>query len=110
MTNIQAAFLYDQLNDIEHIMHIKKSVFQIYNILLESLIDSGKVKIFVNRTGLSISALSDKLVMDPPQLEVSVPLKSSVAAERALFFGESGYFAFDGPVSVIFVFWQPEGS
>ena len=48
MTNIQAALLYDQLNDIEHIMHLKRSVFQIYNTLLQSLIDSGKVKIFIN--------------------------------------------------------------
>lgn len=34
MTNIQAAFLYDQLNDIEHILHLKQKLFDRYDILL----------------------------------------------------------------------------
>jgi perosamine synthetase len=45
MTNIQAGFLYDQLNDIEHILDLKKSVFQRYNELLKPLINIGKIKL-----------------------------------------------------------------
>ena len=36
MTNIQAAFLYDQLNDLEHILKIKKEIFELYDKLLEN--------------------------------------------------------------------------
>ena len=35
MTNIQAAFLYDQLNDIDHILDLKKKIFQNYNNLFK---------------------------------------------------------------------------
>jgi perosamine synthetase len=46
MTNIQAAFLYEQLNDIDNILCIKKKVFENYKKLLEPLINSGKIKLF----------------------------------------------------------------
>jgi perosamine synthetase len=46
MTNIQAAFLYEQLNDIDNILYIKKKIFENYEILLEPLINEGKIKIF----------------------------------------------------------------
>jgi len=36
MTNIQAAFLYDQLNDIEHILKLKNNIFNNYDNLLKS--------------------------------------------------------------------------
>jgi perosamine synthetase len=45
MTNIQAGFLYDQLNDLEHILSLKKKVFKNYEDLLKDLIDTGFVKI-----------------------------------------------------------------
>ena len=46
MTNIQAAFLYDQLNDIDVILSNKKQIFNNYERLLEPLITSGKIVIF----------------------------------------------------------------
>ena len=46
MTNVQAAFLYDQLNDIEAILNNKKQVFNNYEKLLEFLIKDGKVALF----------------------------------------------------------------
>ena len=48
MTNIQAAFLYDQLNDIEHILKLKNNIFDNYNIGLTHLIKSSKIKLFKN--------------------------------------------------------------
>jgi perosamine synthetase len=44
MTNVQAGFLYDQLNDINHILNLKKVVFNNYDIFLDSLIKKNKVK------------------------------------------------------------------
>lgn len=44
MTNIQAAFLYDQLNDIDTILYNKKKIFNNYERLLEPL--CGKIAIF----------------------------------------------------------------
>jgi perosamine synthetase len=46
MTNIQAAFLFDQLNDIENILNNKKRIFNNYENLLSVLIDSNKIKLF----------------------------------------------------------------
>ena len=43
MTNIQGAFLYDQLNDIDAILSNKKQIFYNYEKLLEPLINSGKI-------------------------------------------------------------------
>lgn len=45
MTNIQAAFLYDQLNDIEHILYLKNRIFDTYTTHLKQLIDSNKIKL-----------------------------------------------------------------
>ena len=44
MTNIQAGFLYDQLNDIEHILSLKSQLFNNYDILLDNLKKSHKIK------------------------------------------------------------------
>lgn len=38
MTNIEAAFLYDQLNDYQHILQLKQELFDHYNDLLLSLV------------------------------------------------------------------------
>ena len=46
MTNIQAAFLYDQLNDIENILNNKRKLFENYESMLFSLIQENKVKLF----------------------------------------------------------------
>jgi perosamine synthetase len=44
MTNVQAALLYDQLNDLEHILTLKKQIFINYKNLLGSLQTQGKVE------------------------------------------------------------------
>jgi len=44
MTNIQAAFLCDQLDDIENILYKKKELFDYYNKILTPLIKTGKIK------------------------------------------------------------------
>ena len=46
MTNIQAAFLYEQLNDIDNILANKKQIFDNYETLFEPLISAGKVSLF----------------------------------------------------------------
>lgn len=46
MTNIQAAFLYDQLNDIDNILSNKKQIFENYESLLQPLIIEGKIALF----------------------------------------------------------------
>lgn len=46
MTNVQAGFLYDQLNDINTILNCKKQVFDAYEKLLAPLIDSNKIALF----------------------------------------------------------------
>ena len=45
MTNIQAGFLYDQLNDIDTILKNKRKVFENYETLLKDLIDKNIVSI-----------------------------------------------------------------
>lgn len=46
MTNIQGAFLYEQLNDIENILANKKQIFENYETLLQDLINEGKIVLF----------------------------------------------------------------
>ena len=46
MTNIEAAFLYDQLFDINNILERKKQIFTNYQDLFGTFIQSGKVKLF----------------------------------------------------------------
>jgi perosamine synthetase len=46
MTNIQSAFLYEQLNDIENILANKKKIFENYERLLDPLINEGKILLF----------------------------------------------------------------
>ena len=43
MTNIQAAFLFEQLNDLENILENKYKIFQTYDKLLEGLVKLGKI-------------------------------------------------------------------
>lgn len=46
MTNIQAAFLYDQLIDFDNIISIKQKIFDNYRDLLEPLIRKNKIALF----------------------------------------------------------------
>jgi len=43
MTNVQAAFLYDQLNDLDHILTLKENLFKNYDKLLEKALKEGKI-------------------------------------------------------------------
>jgi perosamine synthetase len=45
MTNVQAGFLYDQLNDIENILENKYKIFQSYDKLLDGLVKLGKIQL-----------------------------------------------------------------
>jgi perosamine synthetase len=45
MTNIQAAFLYDQLSDIDNIVGNRKNIFDKYTLLLNNLIENNKIKL-----------------------------------------------------------------
>ena len=44
MTNIQAGFLYDQLNDLDHILEKKNSLFNNYDLKLKELINNKIIK------------------------------------------------------------------
>ena len=43
MTNIEAGFLYDQLNDLDHILTLKENLFKNYDKLLEKALKEGKI-------------------------------------------------------------------
>jgi dTDP-4-amino-4,6-dideoxygalactose transaminase len=43
MTNIQAGFLYDQLNDLEHILNLKKTIFENYDNYFNELISEKNI-------------------------------------------------------------------
>jgi perosamine synthetase len=45
MTNVEAAFLYDQLKDMDIILENKRKIFSNYENLLQELIDLGKIKL-----------------------------------------------------------------
>jgi dTDP-4-amino-4,6-dideoxygalactose transaminase len=44
MTNVQAGFLYDQLNDLEHILTLKKNIFNNYDIFLKKLLVENRIR------------------------------------------------------------------
>ena len=46
MTNVQAAFIYSQLNDLDNILSNKRKIFMNYKTLLEPVIRNGKIKLF----------------------------------------------------------------
>jgi len=55
MTNIEAAFLYDQLNDIENVLEIKYKIFKNYDELLIPLIKINKI-ILIEKENNTINA------------------------------------------------------
>jgi perosamine synthetase len=46
MTNVQAGFLYDQLNDIENILLQKKKIVDNYNKIFQNLFDKGVISTY----------------------------------------------------------------
>jgi perosamine synthetase len=46
MTNVQAAFIYDQLHDLSNIIAKKINIFANYETLLDGLIKTNKIKLF----------------------------------------------------------------
>lgn len=56
MTNIQAGFLYDQLNDIESILKNKYKIFKHYNTLLNNLVKLEKIKLIKHEKNTIYSA------------------------------------------------------
>jgi len=55
MTNIQAAFLYDQLKDIHHILGRKRKLFEVYDRYFENEIKNGKMVKLENESGTTCS-------------------------------------------------------
>lgn len=51
MTNIEAGFLYDQLNDFDQIIKNKKMVFDVYKNLLNKLLIHNKIKLYQEENG-----------------------------------------------------------
>lgn len=48
MTNIQAGFLYEQLNDIDNILQNKNKIFKNYDLFLQNLVELNKVQLIKN--------------------------------------------------------------
>ena len=55
MTNIQAAFLYDQLLDLDHIIKLKKNVFNYYDKLLHELFENNTIKKIIQEPNIEVS-------------------------------------------------------
>lgn len=71
MTNIEAAFLYDQLNDIDNILNNKRRIFQNYEKLLSFLIKENKVALFEkeNNTQSSDWIFSIRIIENTKSIE-----------------------------------------
>jgi dTDP-4-amino-4,6-dideoxygalactose transaminase len=48
MTNVEAAFIYDQLTDLENILSNKRKIFEKYTTLMEPLVQSSNIALFKN--------------------------------------------------------------
>jgi perosamine synthetase len=55
MTNIQAAFLYDQMNDIDHILMRKAKVFANYESLMEDLVTRHVVRFLKKEANVELA-------------------------------------------------------
>jgi perosamine synthetase len=69
MTNVQAGFLYDQLNDIEHILYLKNKVFENYNTLLQPLIKANKVQLIKTEENTEHSKWMFSIIIPSKQFE-----------------------------------------
>lgn len=87
MTNIQAAFLYDQLNDIEHILHLKSNIFNTYNKFLSTLIESSKIKLFTNENNTEHSKwMYSVIIPSKTYKEIDEIMKANKIEIRPVFY------------------------
>jgi perosamine synthetase len=87
MTNVQAGFLYDQLNDIDHIIHLKNKVFHIYNTLLQPIIDNKKVKFFDNESNTDHSKWMYSIIIPSKSFEeIESKMKENNIEVRPIFY------------------------
>jgi perosamine synthetase len=87
MTNVQAAFLYDQLNDIEHILCLKKEIFDNYNQGLLPLIENGKIKLFKNEENTTHSKWMYSICIPSKSFnEIEIFMKQNEIEVRPLFY------------------------
>lgn len=87
MTNVQAGFLYDQLNDIEHILHLKNKVFENYNKLLQQLITDNKVKLIQHEENTEHSKWMYSItVPSKPFKEIEEHMKINNIDVRPIFY------------------------
>lgn len=88
MTNVQAAFLYDQLNNIENILSNKKNIFGNYEKLLEPLIKNNKVKLFKNEDNTENShwIFSLRILNNPLSIEDTYDFFKNKGVDTRPFF------------------------
>ena len=88
MTNIQAAFLYDQLSDIDSILQRKKKVFDVYDKLLENLKNQNKIKLqnVSNNTNRANWMYALRIVNNSKTPEETFEIFKSMGIETRPFF------------------------
>ena len=109
MTNVQAAFIYDQLNDLDSILQNKRRVFENYKELLRELIDAGKVRLFECEEGTESSdwIFSVRLVGNKMTIEETTRFFNDNGVDIRPFFypihmhGHLSYFEVDDPISIL---------
>jgi perosamine synthetase len=112
MTNVEAAFLYDQLSDLDTIIAQKTRVFETYSALLDEydLIRSGRVRLFEKEAGTQsthwIFAL--RIVGNPKTVdETAVFFDTNGIDVRPFFYSIhahahlTGFAGVDDPVSAL---------
>jgi len=109
MTNIEAGFLYDQLNDFESIINNKKRIFKNYKNLLKPLIETDKVAIFKEEehTECANWIFALRLINNKKTIQETTDFfKSNNIDIRPFFYpinkhGHLKYIVFEDPVSDI---------
>jgi perosamine synthetase len=88
MTNIQAAFLYDQLSDIDAILQRKKSIFDTYDELLGNLKNENKIKLqkVSNNTNRANWMYALRIVNNTKTPEETFEIFKSMGIETRPFF------------------------
>lgn len=87
MTNVQAGFLYDQLNDISHILELKNTIYRRYEKLFAELIDKGKAILFKNEEGTEHSKWMFTIVLpNVPYSDLEKYLLEKQIQIRPLFY------------------------
>lgn len=109
MTNVKAAFIYDQLNDLDYILQNKRRVFENYKVLLRELINAGKVGLFECEKGTESSdwIFSVRLVGNTMTIEETTHFFNNRGVDiRPFFYPINAHdhlsnFAVNDPVSVL---------